>query len=177
MNQYYLIAQLPSLETAGETTALPITEERFYELCKSNLGERAWNALSGLTLVPKRQDKKSGYSFIDRWNGWERNFRLALAGARAEKMKKPFEGEKAELSGELFQKIRRAVEMEDPLEAERYLTRIRLDFLETLRPADSFSEKMCRRDRYVAYALPVLAVVLGKEAGKFFSSLSGPVEN
>ena len=35
MNQYYLIAQLPSLETAGETTALPITEERFYELCKS----------------------------------------------------------------------------------------------------------------------------------------------
>ena len=35
-----------------------------------------------------------------------------------------------------------AVEMEDPLEAERYLTRIRLDFLETLRPADSFSETM-----------------------------------
>lgn len=31
--------------------------------------------------------------------------------------------------------------------------------------------------QYVAYALPVLAVVLGKEAGKFFSSLSGPVEN
>ena len=142
MNQYYLIAQLPSLEIAGETTALPITEELFFELCRSNLGKKAWNALSGLTLVPKRQDKKSGYSVIDRWNGWERNFRLALAGARAEKMKKPFEGEKAELSGELFQKIRRAVEMEDPLEAERYLTRIRLDYLETLRPADSFSETM-----------------------------------
>ena len=31
--------------------------------------------------------------------------------------------------------------------------------------------------QYVAYALPVLGVVLGKEAGKFFSSLSGPVEN
>ena len=28
------------------------------------------------------------------------------------------------------------------LEAERYLTRVRLDFLETLRPADSFSETM-----------------------------------
>ena len=38
MNQYYLIAQLPSLEIASETTALPITEERFYELCKSNWG-------------------------------------------------------------------------------------------------------------------------------------------
>ena len=40
MNQYYLIAQLPSLEIANETTALPITEERFYELCKSNWGKR-----------------------------------------------------------------------------------------------------------------------------------------
>ena len=142
MNQYYLIAQLPSLEIANETTALPITEERFYELCKSNLGKKAWNALTGLTLVPKRENKKSGYSFIDKWNGWEKTFRLALARARAEKLKKPFEGETGEASAELLQAVRQAVEMEDPLEAERYLTRVRLDFLETLRPADSFSENM-----------------------------------
>ena len=57
-------------------------------------------------------------------------------------MKKPFEGETGELSAELLQTVRQAVEMEDPLEAERYLTRVRLDFLETLRPADSFSETM-----------------------------------
>ena len=117
MNQYYLIAQLPSLEIAGETTALPITEERFYELCRSNLGKKAWNALSGLTLVPKRENKKSGYPFIDRWNEWEINFRLALAGARAEKMKKPFEGKRGEVSAALLQTVRQAVEMEDPLEA------------------------------------------------------------
>ena len=142
MNQYYLIAQLPSLEIASETTALPITEERFYELCRTNLGKKAWNALSGLTLVPGRQNKKSGYSFIDKWNGWERNFRLALAGARAEKMKKPFEGKTGEFPEELLRTVRQAVEMGDPLEAERYLTRVRLDFLETLRPADAFSETM-----------------------------------
>ena len=142
MNQYYLIAQLPSLEIASETTALPITEERFYELCRTNLGKKAWNALSGLTLVPGRQNKKSGYSFIDKWNEWEKNFRLALAAARAEKLKKPFEGETGACSGHLLQTVRQAVEMEDPLEAERYLTRARLDFLETLRPADAFSENM-----------------------------------
>ena len=142
MNQYYLIAQLPSLETAGETTALPITEERFFELCESNLGKKAWNALSGLTLVPKRQDKKSGYPFIDKWNEWEKNFRLALACARAEKMKKPFEGGTEEVPDKLLLTVRKAVEMEDPLEAERYLTRARLEFLETLRPADPFSETM-----------------------------------
>ena len=142
MNQYYLIAQLPSLEIAGETTALPITEELFFELCRSNLGKKTWNALSGLTLVPKRQNKRSGYPFIDRWNEWEIDLRLALAGARAEKMKKPYEGERKIFSDELLQTVHQAVEMEDPLEAERYLTRIRLDFLETLRPADSFSETM-----------------------------------
>ena len=140
MNQYYLIAQLPSGEFANETTALPITEERFYELCKSNLGKKAWNALTGLTLVPKRENKKSGYSFIDKWNEWEKTFRLALARARAEKLKKPFEGETGEASAELLQAVRQAVEMEDPLEAERYLTRVRLNFLETLRPGDAFSE-------------------------------------
>ena len=142
MNQYYLIAQLPSLEIASETTALPITEERFYELCRTNLGKKAWNALNGLTLVPKRQNQKTGYSFIDKWYQWERNFRLALAGARAEKMKKPFEGKTGEFPEELLRTVRQAVEMGDPLEAERYLTRVRLDFLETLRPADSFSETM-----------------------------------
>ena len=133
MNQYYLIAQLPSLEIAGETTALPITEERFYELCKSNLGKKAWNALCGLTLVPKRQNKRSGYPFIDRWNEWEISLRLALAGARAEKMKKPYEGERKVFSDKLLQTVHQAVEMDDPLEAERYLTRVRLDVLETLK--------------------------------------------
>ena len=168
MNQYYLIAQLPSLETAGETTALPITEERFFELCKSNLGKKAWNALSGLTLVPKRQNQKSGYPFIDKWNEWEKNFRLALAAAlilsrhtskrqqpeweknfrlalacaRAEKMKKTFEEGTGEVCAKQLLTVRKAVEMEDPLEAERYLTRARLEFLETLRPADPFSETM-----------------------------------
>ena len=58
-------------------------------------------------------------------------------------MKKPYEGETGEISAELLQTVRQAVELEDPLEAERYLTRVRLDFLETLRPADSFSDRCC----------------------------------
>ncbi len=46
MNQYYLIAQLPSLEIAGETTALPITEERFYELCMQK--QSGWGKRPGM---------------------------------------------------------------------------------------------------------------------------------
>ncbi len=155
MNQYYLIAQLPSLDCVNETTLPPITEERFYELCDRYLGKKASNALKRLTLVPEREGKKDGCRFIDRWNEGERKLRLALAGARAEKMKKSFDGKavseeslsKDLLSGELFSeellsKVKKAVETEDPLEAEKYLTRLRLEFLETLRPADPFSENM-----------------------------------
>lgn len=40
MNQYYLIAQLPSLEIAGETTALPITEELFLNSAEAIWGKR-----------------------------------------------------------------------------------------------------------------------------------------
>ena len=90
----------------------------------------------------KSRIKNRDIRLLTRWNEWEKNFRLVLAAARAEKMKKPFEGETGEISAELLQTVRQAVEMEDPLEAERYLTRVRLDFLETLRPADSFSESM-----------------------------------
>ena len=41
MAEYYFISQLPSLEGIGESSPLPITEERFSELCERFLGKRA----------------------------------------------------------------------------------------------------------------------------------------
>ncbi len=142
MNQYYLIAQLPSLDVVGETTPLPITEERFYELCSRHLGKKALRALKGLTLVPARQSEAAGYQLIDAWNENERQLRLALAVIRAGKMKKTFDMEEKQFSQELLQTARTAAEMDDPLAAERFLNRFRQNFLETLRPADAFSEDM-----------------------------------
>ena len=40
MAEYYLISQLPSLDGISENTPLPITEERFTELCNRFLGEK-----------------------------------------------------------------------------------------------------------------------------------------
>ena len=40
-----------------------------------------------------------------------------------------------------MQAARTAVEIESPMEAEKFLNKYRLDFLETLRPMDSFSEE------------------------------------
>ncbi len=141
MSEYYLISQLPSLDGISENVPLPITEERFFELCNQISGKRIQNEINKMTLLPSREYEKSSSSLIENWNNGERNLRLALAKVRADKMKKSFEIESNVLSSELIKIANTAVEIESPLEAERFLNNYRLEFLETLRPMDNFSEE------------------------------------
>ena len=66
--------------------------------------------------------------------------RIALAKVRAEKLNKAFDLQNKNISQELLKVANTAIEKENPLEAEIYLSNYRLSFLETLRPTDSFSE-------------------------------------
>ncbi len=143
MSEYYLMSQLPSLDAVGENMLPPITEERFLELCNRFLGKKARLELERLSLMPSKTPDKSASSLISAWNEGERKLRFALARVRADKMKKSFDFENAEdksLPIELVKLANAAVEIESPLEAERFLSQYRLDFLETLRPMDTFSE-------------------------------------
>ena len=140
MAEYYLISQLPSLDGISDSAPLPITEERFLELCKRFLSKKAVKELLGLSLVPQRNPEKSASPLIDAWNEGESNLRLVLGKLRAEKMDKPFDADNRAVNIALVQAARTAMELESPMEAEKYLNRFRLDFLETLRPMDSFSE-------------------------------------
>ena len=141
MAEYYLISQLPSLDGISESTPLPITTERFEELCQRFLGKKSRGVLDGLTLAPSRNPEKSASSLVESWNEGERNLRLALAKLRADKMDKQFDAGNKTFPAGLMQAVRNAVEAESPMEAEKLLNRYRLDFLETLRPMDSFSEE------------------------------------
>ncbi|MBR5527929.1 MAG: hypothetical protein IKV97_02910 [Clostridia bacterium] len=141
MAEYYLISQLPSLDGMGENTPVPITEERFFELCCRFLKEKARRELEDLSLLPQRQPEKSGSKLIRAWNEGERALRLALAKCRADKLGKPFDIKNESLPAELIKLANTAVECESPLEAENFLLRQRLGFLESLRPSDNFSEE------------------------------------
>ena len=141
MAEYYLISQLPSLDGISENTPLPITEERFRELCQRFLGKKAQDKLSQLTLAPSRDAGKSQSALIESWNEGEKNLRLILAKLRADKLNKNFDAENKSFPAALLQAARAAMEIESPMEAELFLNRYRLDFLETLRPMDSFSEE------------------------------------
>ena len=141
MAEYYLISQLPSLDGIGENTPLPITSERFEELCRSFLGKKAQGESEKLTLAPARNPEKTTSALIEKWNDGERSLRIALAKLRAEKLDKRFDTEILSFPAGLLQAARTAVEIESPMEAEKFLNKYRLDFLETLRPMDSFSEE------------------------------------
>ena len=141
MAEYYLISQLPSLDGLSETMPMPITEERFFELCERFLSKKTQNELKQLTLMPSRVCETTGSAFLDAWNDGERNLRLVLAKIRADKMNKDFKSDETKsVPVELIQAAREAVEIENPLEAEKFLNKYRLEFLESLRPMDSFSE-------------------------------------
>ena len=140
MAEYYLIAQLPALEGCADNQPLPITEERFLELCSRLMAPKALRKLSSMTLLPSQEYERCESALLEAWNNGERNLRLALAKLRAQRMGKPVpEGES--LPDGLLKTVSAALDMESPLEAERFLNRYRLQFLETLRPSDTFSEE------------------------------------
>ena len=141
MAEYYLISQLPSLDGINENTPIPVTEKQFFELCSRFLVKKAFAELNKITLMPSRNYEKSSSALIEKWNEGERNLRLALAKLRADKMNKHFDIGMESFPVGLLQAVRTAIDIESPMEAEKFLNQYRLDFLETLRPMDSFSEE------------------------------------
>ncbi len=141
MAEYYLISQLPSLDGINENTPLPISEKQFIELCSGFLSKKALKELNSLTLIPAKSYDKSAYTLINRWNEGEKNLRLALATLRAEKLNKSIPADNVSFPADILQTARTAIAAESPLEAENILNSMRLSFLESIRPTDSFSEE------------------------------------
>ena len=140
MAEYYLIAQLPSLDAVSDTMPLPISEEDFLELCSRSLNKKLWAEIKALSLTPPLEAKKSGVDLVESWNSAERSLRLALAMLRAEKLGKRFDVGGETFSDNILSVANFALESKNPLEAENYLNSYRLGFLETLRPMDTFKE-------------------------------------
>lgn len=141
MAEYYLVSQLPSLDGLSENSPLPITEEQFDELCERFLDKKSRNEMKNIVLVPPRDTVSCGSSIIDSWLLAEKLLRLALAKARAEKMKKYYDIADVQFPPEYIKTAMAATEIENPLEAEIFLNSFRLTILEGMRPSNSFSKE------------------------------------
>ncbi len=140
MSQYYLVAQLPSLDAVSDNAPLPITEERFLELCERFLDGKTLSILKGLTLSSKREQSPTGSGLVDAWYEGERALRLALGSVRAARLKKSFDLGNESIPPSFFQAAKAAVEASDPFQAEKQINKSRLELLESLRPMDAFSD-------------------------------------
>ena len=139
MAEFYLISQLPSLDAIGDNTPMPIDEERFMELCREHLNRKAQREMENLTICPSADYERTGSALPGAWYEAERNLRLALAKVRAEKMHKSFDMRQMRISQEFTDAATEAINAENPLEAERFLFKFRMGYLENLRPMDNFS--------------------------------------
>ncbi len=140
MSQYYLMAQLPSLDALTKGSRPPISEEKFLELCEELLPQKSLKALRELSLLPKKQAERTGNSLLDAWLDGERELRIALGTVRAEKMQKQFDTSYTTVSAQAVSTARLASDAPDPMSAEILLADYRLSFLESLRPQDWFCE-------------------------------------
>ncbi|MCD8152131.1 MAG: hypothetical protein LUD71_03460 [Clostridiales bacterium] len=140
MSQYYLIAQLPGLEPYDGKSPLPITEEAFRDACSNFLDEKEMGILDGISLIPPRDIEPTGSDLVDAWNSEERQLRLALAVVRAGHKGKSFSTDGEVISAPVLQVANTAVDLGDPLAAEEYLQRCRMETLDRLRPLDMFCE-------------------------------------
>ena len=138
---YYLMAQLPSILP---NSAPPMTFAAFKELALRSLTQKDACILNALSLEPPRSMEKTGSEFLDGWYGFERSLRLALEQARSAKLKwdNPIPYEERELLSGAFHPVQishTAAGMQNPLDAEIYLDKMRFEAADTVKGENAFS--------------------------------------
>ena len=148
--QYYLMSQLPAF-SINQTGPLPVTEEYFIDLCSRFLSKEKTELARELSLTPPQKETKTPSKLVNDYYDFERKLRVALAQMRAQKMKKEFTDEYTilpQVPGDILTIARNAVSCDSPLEAEVYLNKARVEYLERIVPIDNFSD-----DAVFAYGL------------------------
>lgn len=163
---YYLMAQLPGIMPG---TPLAFTYAQFRETASRFLSKDDLGILDGLSITPDRGRRPTGSTLVDGWYRKERALRLTLEKARASKLKRDItlSRDDEEIAGSYADVqiiARAAAAIANPLEAERYLDRARVDFLDQLRVGHYFDS-----DAVFAYGLTVLL----RERGDKFTAEAG----
>ncbi len=153
MDYYYLVSQLPDISSADTKSVLPITSEKFQEICCRFVKENEKSIIKNLSLIPPKENTPTGSDFLDNWYSKERNLRFALAQIRAQKLKKDSVSLPAGCTADIVTAARTAVGMDSPFSAEQFLFEYRIKLLNDISPLDYFSI-----DSIYAYGIRLLLV-------------------
>lgn len=137
--QYYLVSQLPDISACTQSSALPITQKYYRDLCSRFLDTKSMATLDNLSIEAPREIVSTGSVFLDKWYEYDRCLRFALAQVRAAKLKKDIGMLPVSCTQDIVQTARTAVNMDSPLSAEMFLYEQKLAVLNALQPLDNFS--------------------------------------
>ena len=125
---YYTVA---ALETIRLEEKVPISEAKFLQFAEDTLNAKDYQVLlkSRLGLT-----EPTGLSFADRILSWEKELRLELAKARILKLQfdPPQVLPASDGQDVLLEKVRAALALDSPLDAECFLDRLRWSFIEDM---------------------------------------------
>ncbi|MDR1418956.1 MAG: hypothetical protein LBI86_01130 [Treponema sp.] len=148
MAYYFLVAQLPAL-AYGE--APPMSSPHFRELCSGGLSAADAALLPWVALDPWTPDEEEdgkaaraenaagAFSFIARWNEWERALRLNLAKYRAAKTRREAPADVPDFPAGAAAAAKAASAMASPFEAEIFLGASRWKAIEEFQGLSYFS--------------------------------------
>jgi hypothetical protein len=125
---YYTVASLPYIQLESDP---PFTEEIFVEMIHEQLGEADAEYVLGASLMPE-EDEPAGIRAL--WFDFTRALRNELTRLRAQKMHWEAESMLRDEASALYslEKLREAVNQQDPLKAEEVLFQIQWNFLDEL---------------------------------------------
>lgn len=132
---WYFVSQLPSLREDENL----ISEQYFFDLCDRFLSANERKIVHSLSLVPPKNEIDTGSPFLNAWYDYERSLRFALENFRSQKLQKEKDVFTKNISADIVAKAKDALAFSNPLEAEQFLYRTRLSFLDSIKPLNAFS--------------------------------------
>lgn len=125
-NYYYTVA---ALNTVRLDEKAPISEEEFLQFAEATMDAKDYQILLGSRWG---LTEPTGLPLVDRILSWEKELRLELAKVRLSKLQ--FDSAPAlpasDGNDSLVEQVRAVMALDSPLEAERFLDRLRWSFLE-----------------------------------------------
>jgi len=143
---YYLISSLPALRS---DSAMPVSYDRFLDMCRTAVSARVFENLRNLTL------NSCEGPLLSQWGTFYRNMQHELNRRRRERLGKPFD---TSILADYRTRacIDRAMTAPDPLAAEQIMLDAQFEYLDSLVGLHSF-------DNYVLYGYAVKLRLLERQ--------------
>ncbi len=138
---YYILSSLPMLRKEGPP---PISSDFFLYSCAQMVPEKTVKQLSGLKLLPEKENPFGRSSSAVKWYQWETDMRIKLAKFRAVSLGREQKNSQGSEFSDIDRSIEEILSVPNPAEREKMLDGLRWKALEDLEFGHNFDfDSLC----------------------------------